>query len=77
VIQTSINRTNAYENWVKLIVKCNKIPSIKKENCDFTAYITDQAIKGLFTMIAREEAKIRQNPAARTSALLKKAFGQN
>jgi hypothetical protein len=33
------------------------------------------AIQGLFTMIAKEEKSIRQDPAARTSELLKKVFG--
>jgi hypothetical protein len=38
-------------------------------------YATDKAIEGLFVMIAKEEKSIRENPSARTTALLKKVFG--
>lgn len=42
---------------------------------DLNAYVTDKALDGLFHKIAQEEKKIRENPAARTSELLKKVFG--
>jgi hypothetical protein len=45
-------------------------------NPDLTAYVTDKAIDGLFVMIAREELKIRKDPMARTSEILKKVFGK-
>ncbi|MEI6681063.1 MAG: DUF4197 domain-containing protein [Bacteroidota bacterium] len=77
VIKTSLDRVNATKYWGELINIYNKIPFVKKQNPDLAAYTTDMAIKGLFTMIAKEEVKIRQNPAARTTELLKKAFGQN
>ncbi len=44
-------------------------------NPDLTAYITDRSIEGLFTLISDEEKKIRDNPAARVTELLKKVFG--
>jgi len=47
---------------------------VKKVETDLTAYVTQKAIDGLFVMIAQEELNIRQNPAARTSALLAKVF---
>ena len=52
----------------------NKIPFVKKVETDLTAYVTQKAIDGLFVMIANEELNIRQNPAARTTELLKKVF---
>ena len=42
---------------------------------DIDAYVTDQAMDGLFKMVAQEEKNIRTNPAARTSDLLQKVFG--
>ena len=48
------------------------LPSGKDENLN--KYITDKAIDGLFKMIAKEEANIRDNPLARTTSLLKKVF---
>jgi len=38
-------------------------------------YVTDGALKGLFYKLGLEEKKIRQNPAARGTELLKKVFG--
>lgn len=42
---------------------------------DVDAYVTNKALDGLFKMVAEEEAKIRANPAARTTELLQKVFG--
>ena len=42
---------------------------------DLDAYVTEKAIAGLFKLIAQEEAKIRQDPMARTSDLLQRVFG--
>ena len=48
------------------------LPSGKRE--DLNKYVTQKAIDGLFKMIAKEEANIRENPVARTTSLLKKVF---
>lgn len=42
---------------------------------DVDNYVTEKALDGLFKMIAVEEKKIRNNPVARTTDLLKKVFG--
>jgi hypothetical protein len=42
---------------------------------DLDPYVTNKALDGLFIMVAEEEKKIRQDPAARTTDLLKKVFG--
>ena len=38
-------------------------------------YVTEQALDGLFEMIGKQEATIRQNPAAAATSLAKKVFG--
>jgi hypothetical protein len=75
VIKSSLDNVNATSYWGDLITVYNKIPFVKKMNPDLTEYVTDKAINGLFTMIAKEEIKIRKDPMARTSELLKKVFG--
>ena len=45
------------------------------ESMDVDAYVTDKALDGLFKMVAEEERRIRENPAARTTELLQKVFG--
>jgi hypothetical protein len=75
VIKTSLDKVDATKYWTDLINAYNKIPLVQKMNPNLSAYVTDQAIKGLFVMIAREELKIRKDPLARTTELLKKVFG--
>jgi len=43
---------------------------------ELRGYVTDRALDGLFTVLAREEARIREDPAARTTALLQRVFGE-
>jgi hypothetical protein len=49
--------------------------NIKTASLDVDSYVTQKASDGLFTMIAEEEKRIRENPAARTTQLLEKVFG--
>jgi len=77
VIKASLDKVNATKYWTDLIKTYNKIPLVEKVNPDLTEYVTDKAIEGLFVMIAKEELKIRKDPVARTTELLKKVFGVN
>jgi len=50
-------------------------PFVRMPNMDLDAYVTEKALDGLFTLVAEEEQRIRENPAARTTDLLKSVFG--
>ena len=76
VIQNSLNKVSASKYYGDLVNTYNKIPLVEKVNPDLNSYATDLAIQGLFTMIAKEEKNIRQDPVARTTDLLKKVFAQ-
>ena len=76
VIQESLEKTGAAKNWTSLMTAYNKI-SFQKVNTDLAGYVTEKALQALFMQIADEEKLIRKDPAARTSALLKKVFGNN
>lgn len=75
VIRESLDAVDATRYWSDLINVYNKIPFVKKMNPDLAAYVTEKAIDGLFVMIAKEELKIRKDPVARTTELLRKVFG--
>ena len=75
VIKTALDNVNATKYWTDLVTAYNKIPLVKKMNPNLTEYVTGKAIDGLFVMIAKEELKIRKDPMARTSDLLKRVFG--
>jgi hypothetical protein len=74
IIQNSLNKVNATKYYGDLVNSYNKIPLTQKVNPNLDEYATDKAIEGIFVMIAKEEKSIRENPAARTSELLKKVF---
>ncbi len=74
-IQQSLDAVNATKYWSDIITRYNKIPLVQKVNPDLAGYATDRAIKGLFVLVADEEAKIRTNPAARVNDILKRVFG--
>jgi len=75
VIQNSLNKVNATKYYGDLVNTYNKVPLVEKVNPDLNDYATDKAIEGLFSMIAKEEKNIRQDPVARTTDLLKRVFG--
>lgn len=75
VIETSLAKVNATQHWSTLTTAYNKIPFVSKVNTDLTGYVTDKALFGMFFQVALEEQKIRKNPVAQTTNLLKKVFG--
>lgn len=76
VIQNSLNKMNVGTYWNQVFSTYNRLPLTgSKVNPDLTAYVTERALAGLFQTIAEEENKIRTNPGARVSDLLKKVFG--
>jgi len=74
-VTDAINKVQVTAYWSPLITNYNKIPGIEKQNPNLTDYVTDKAIGGLMTMIAKEETKIRKDPMARVTDILKKVFG--
>jgi len=75
VVQDAINKVELTKYWNPLITEYNKVPFVQKQNPDLTAYVTERAMQGLFKLIATEELKIRKDPAARVSDILKRVFG--
>jgi hypothetical protein len=75
VIQQSLDKVNATRYYTDLTTRYNRIPLVQPVNTDLNQYATDKAIGGLFTLIAQEEANIRENPVARGSELLRRVFG--
>ena len=43
---------------------------------DLESYVADRALDGLFAELAKEEKKIREDPGARTTQLLRRVFGR-
>lgn len=74
IIRKSLEQTNATKYYSDIITTYNKIPFVDDVNPDLEEYATSKALEGLFKLIANEEEKIREDPVARTTELLKKVF---
>lgn len=74
VISKSLNKVDATKYWSDIFTAYNRF-STKKVETDLTAYVTQKAIDGIFYEVGLEEQKIRKDPAARVTDLLKQVFG--
>jgi hypothetical protein len=76
-IEQSLDEVGSTRYYNQLSDQVASVPVVGENiNLDLPDYVTEKALDGLFTMIAVEEKKIRDNPAARTTELLKKVFSQ-
>lgn len=76
IVEQSLVQVDASKYWNSVFTTYNKVPFVKKINPDLTGYVTEKALNGLFYQVAQEEQKIRKDPVARTTDLLKKVFAQ-
>ena len=74
VIQNSFGKVGADQIWSNLITKYNNLPLTTDVNPDLTDYVTQEALKGVYTMIAVEEKEIRTKVSSRTTSLLQRVF---
>lgn len=74
VINNALLKTDATKYWSDVFSIYNRF-SQNKINTDLGAYVTGKAIDGIFYEVALEEQKIRKDPAARVTDILKKVFG--
>ena len=75
IVHTTMSTVGVTRYYQELDAKVRSIPFTERLNFDLDQYVTDGALDGLFLMLAEEERKIRQNPAARVTDLLKEVFG--
>jgi hypothetical protein len=75
IVQNAINKVELTKYWNPIITNYNKVPLVQKQNPDLTAYVTERALLGLFKLVESEELKIRKDPVARVTDILKKVFG--
>jgi hypothetical protein len=76
VIEASLEKTDATKYWKEVFETYNKLPTTRsKVNTDLSGYVTEKGLHGMFYQVAVEEQKIRKDPAARVTDVLKKVFG--
>ena len=76
IVEQATSRTGVTSNYKSMMDKAGGLGGLlSSDTTDLDGYVTDQTLDGLFLMVAEEEKRIRENPLARTSDLLKKVFG--
>ena len=74
VVTSSLEKVGATEVWTNIINRYNSLPLTSNVNPDLADYVTNEALNGVYTMIAFEEKEIREKVSARTTNLLQRVF---
>jgi len=74
VVDEGLAEAGAVKAYDTMLERYNAIPFAPKVNADLGDYVVEQGMNGIFFYLAQEEAAIRENPAKRTTELLKKVF---
>ena len=76
VVKKTMDQVGVVRKYEGLLGHVQSIPFLKSETFDVNHYVVTKALDGLFTVLGEEEKKIRTNPVARTTDLLKEVFGK-
>jgi hypothetical protein len=74
-VETVMADVGVTRQYNDLIGKYKSVPFAQSVSFDINQYVTEKATDGIFFVVGQEEKKIRTNPAARASDLLKEVFG--
>ncbi|MBT7165941.1 MAG: DUF4197 domain-containing protein [Victivallales bacterium] len=74
IVRSKMEQVGTAKLYNSLMEKYNAIPLTSKPDFSLEKYVTDKALTGLFSKLGEMEKDIRENPAARTTALLKRVF---
>ena len=75
VVDKSLSQVGAIKSYDNVMGQYRQLPFVPDAKANLTDYVVTKGMDGIFYYLAREEAAIRENPAKRTTALLKKVFG--
>jgi len=76
IISSSMDEVGVTHSYKEMMGKYESLPFMSKESVDLDHYVTSKSMEGLFYMVGQEEKKIRTDPAARVTDLLKTVFGK-
>lgn len=75
VVASAMQKVGVYQAVRNFTAPVQNLPLVSVPSLDLEAHVTQKTLDGLFRTLASEEAKIRRDPAARTTDLLRKVFG--
>jgi len=74
IVNAKMNEVGLARSYAALASAYNALPLVTAPALDLETYVTEHTLDGLFTVLGEEEKKIRENPAARTTDLLRRVF---
>lgn len=77
IVDRSLAEVGALASVDRMMASYQAIPFVPDVKSDLRAYVVEKALDGIFFYVAKEEAAIRNDPAARTTELLKQVFGSS
>ena len=75
IVHSAMSDVGVTRSYQDLETKIKTVPFAERFNVDLDEYVTGKALDGLFIVLGEEERKIRKDPAARATSLLKEVFG--
>jgi len=76
VVSSSMDKVGVAKAYKEMMAPYQAMPFASKDSMDLDHYVTNEALDGLFKMVGEEEKRIRTDPAARVTDLLKKVFAK-
>ena len=76
IVSQKVSEVGATRAYKSMMGRYESVPLVGGQSLDLDDYVTRKSLDGLFHMVGEEERKIRTNPAARTTDLLKSVFGK-
>jgi hypothetical protein len=74
VVERTMNEVGVARQYKDLLGQAQAIPFFRTEDYDLNRYVVGKSLDGLFHVVGEEERKIRTNPTARTTELLREVF---
>jgi len=75
IVHQSMENVGVVQQYNRVMKSSLAAPALRNQNFDLDKYVVGKTLDGLFYMLGQEEKKIRENPAARTTAILRQVFG--
>lgn len=75
IVETELAQAGAIQSYDAFMGRYRQLPFVPDAKADLTRYVLEKGMDGIFHYLAKEEAAIRANPAARTTDLLRRVFG--
>ena len=76
IVSDSMNQVGVTRQYKELVGRFQMLPFARTESFDLDRYVVGKSLDGLFYVLGQEEVKIRTNPTARVTDLLKEVFGK-